>query len=685
MRIQLNSGQRKAVDSIRSGANVFLTGEGGTGKSVAIGEAVNLLRRDGRETILCAPTGIAARNIGGATIHSVFRFDLGPKVADSLEDVQPSKVVHEADTIIIDEIGMVRRDLMDAIARVVELENEARASDPEGGRLQLQLVVVGDFSQLPPVVTDKDKAALVAHYGQRSATTGFYAFEADGWGRMGFSVCQLTEPMRQSDPTFVAMLNRARVGDASCIGYLNKLAGRPDPPSEAVSIVARNKDAEQVNLSRLATLSGKPERFRGVVSGEFKPGDMAAPETLELKVGARVICVANNKEVGYINGSTGVVTSTHGKSADGLDAIKVRLDGGGVVPVVRKQWENVTYRVTDGPNGRRHLEQVVLGTYTQFPLKLAWAITYHKSQGQTLNAVSIDPDTFGPGMLYVGLSRATSAAGIWLTREIGKSSLKADEAVVGFYERACGWTAPPPAAGDEVPDLTPRPRHKPAEERPESTEERPPESKRKAKTAVISNSNISNSNSNKLEEIQEELHELLGRGGRTWVRVYELISRVHREKLYRPEHKSFSAWLRAEAEREGVAESILWHRKSAGDFYTKWAEGRAGAPTLAEGEGLSEENLNLVRKIAKAAPERADVLMGEMVENGLSTKDLRREWREARAPGPAAREKAAEEREAPTPAAHASRSGLSVSCADAGAFEAVLAAIRAAGIEVDFV
>lgn len=677
MTLELNGGQQAAVDAIRSGANVFLTGEGGTGKSVAIGKAVNLLRHDGRKVVLCAPTGIAAQNIRGATIHSAFRFDLGPKVADALEDVQPSKVIHEADTIIIDEVGMVRRDLMDAIAHVVELENEARAGDRE--RKRLQLVVVGDFSQLPPVVTDKDKVALVAHYGQQSAGTGFYAFEADGWGRMGFTVCQLTEPMRQSDPTFVSMLNRARIGDASCLGYFNRLAGRPETPSAAVSIVARNKDAEAVNLNRLADLKGKSERFSGTVTGEFKPGDMAAPESLELKVGARVICVANDKNGGYVNGSTGVVTNMHGTSAEGLPAVMVRLDSGVEVAVTRKEWENTAYRVTDATNGRKHLEQVTLGTYTQYPLKLAWAITYHKSQGQTLDAVSIDPDTFGPGMLYVGLSRATSAAGIWLTREVKPSGLKADQAVVEFYERTCGWTPPAPAVGDEAPDLTPHPKTKWAPAKPKPG--------RKAKGTVISNS-TSNKKSG-LEEIQEELHELLGRGGRTWVRVYELISRVHREKLYKPEHKSFSAWIKAEAAREGVAESILWHRKSAGDFYAKWAEGRPDVPTLAAGDGLSEENLNLVRKIAKAAPDRADELMGEMVGGGLSTKELRREWREVRATGDgrataeAAPEKRDETQGAARPSARASRSGLSVSCADADAFEAVLAALRAAGIEVD--
>ncbi len=668
MEIHLNSGQQAAVDAIRSGLNVFVTGEGGTGKSVAIRKAVNCLRHDGRKTVLCAPTGVAAQNIGGATIHSVFRFSLSPKVADALEAVQPSKVVHEADTIIIDEIGMVRRDLMDAIARVVELDNEARAGDR--GRKRLQLVVVGDFSQLPPVVTDNDRGALVAHYGPESVGTGFYAFEADGWARMGFRTCQLTEPMRQSDPAFVSMLNRARVGDQSCIPFFNRLAGRPGMPPEAVSIVARNKDAEGINLSRLAALKGKSETFRGDVHDEFKTGDMAAPQNLELKVGAHVMCVAN--DAGYINGSTGTVASLHGLDAEGRPSIDVRLDGGRAVHVVKKTWENVAYRVVDEPDGTKHLEQIVLGTYTQYPLKLAWAITYHKSQGQTLEAVSIDPDTFADGQLYVGLSRATSAVGIWLTREISPKNLKANPAVVSFYER-CGWKAPAPATGDEVPDLAARPGKR-------------DEPKPKKKSTGVSNSKKKKVDG--LEAVQEELHELLKSGGRTWVRVYELVSRVHQEQLYRPAFRSFSAWVKDEAEREGVSEGTLWHRKSAGDFYNEWAAGRDDVPALADGERLSEDNLNLVRKIAKVDPGRGDELMAEMVDKGLSTKRLRGEWHEARsrqaatAPKPGAAEAEPTPKPKP-PTARASRSALSISCGDADTFAAALKAIEAAGIKVE--
>ncbi len=648
----LNEDQKAAIAAIESGRNVFLTGEGGTGKSATVKQAVSLLHRNGRKTVLCAPTGIAAQNIHGATIHSVFRFDLGPMVADVLENVQPSKVVHEADTIIIDEIGMVRRDIMDSIARVVELENKARAHDPE--RKSLQLVVVGDFSQLPPVVTDKDRPVLVSQYGQQSAGTGFYAFEADGWESMGFMVCQLTKPMRQSDPVFVAMLNRARIGDASCLNYFNRLAERPDAPSSAVSIVARNKQADQINLSRLKAIKGEREQFLGTVDGEFKSGDMAAPKTLELKVGARVLCVANDKEAGYVNGSTGTVADLHGTSDDGTPAVMVSLDDGGEVAVTRKEWENTVYRVTDDPKGRKRLEQVVIGTYTQFPLKLAWAITFHKSQGQTLAAVSIDPDTFGSGMLYVGLSRATSAAGIWLTHKIKPSSLNADESVVKFYETACGWTAPKPAEGDEAPDLAPIARD----------DEVP---------AVVYNSGETG-----LMKVQNELHELLASSGRTWVRVYELIDLVFREKLYKPEHRSFTAWMKAAAKREGITESVLWHRKSAGDFYAEWAEGKPDAPPLAEGNRLSEDNLNLVRKIAKINPNRGDELMHSMVNEGLSTKALRREWGELRGKG-----KAEKLGERPCAKVRASRSGLSISCDDAETFDAVIAAIRSAGIAIE--
>ncbi len=690
----LNHGQQAAVEVILSGANVFLTGEGGTGKSVCVREAVRLLERAGHKVILCAPTGIAAILVGGATIHSAFGFSTAPKIADELDAVSASKEIHAADTVIIDEIGMVRRDMMDAIARVVELENEARQLENEAiekgeeegkKRKPLQLVAVGDFSQLPPVVTDKDKPALTGFYGPKSARTGFYAFESAGWKRLGFCICQLTEVMRQSDQEFVTMLNRARVGDASCISYFNALAERSEPvPNSATSLVNTNKRAGRINASRLGELEGELVVLRGEVDGEFETRDMPAPSKLELKEGARVLCMANNRENGYVNGSTGEVVDVLGTSAAGEPAVIVKLDGGEEVAVVKNTWENTVYRYDEK---KERLEKKVRGSYTQFPLKLAWAITYHKSQGQTLDAVSIDPDTFGPGMLYVGLSRATSPAGIWLTRKIEEKDLVAEKAVVAFYENACGWTPPAPASGDETPKMAENEPKKPVSPvvnrrgkgHTNRTKKEPRPKAEKMTSADRKN------DSDDLDEIHSELHDLLGRGGRTWFRVYELIDRVSREQLWKDAgYRSFSAWLRAEAEREGVAISYLWHQKSAGDFYNAWSDGREDAPSLADGDSLSESNLNLVRKIAKVDAERADELMQKMVGERMSTKELRREWSDLR-------QRQREDRAVPKPEspqskakARANRNNLSISvdCVSSGAFDTVLKALKSAGVNI---
>ena len=621
--IELNSGQQAAVDAILDGSNVFITGEGGTGKSVAIRKAVNLLRNRGRKTVICAPTGIAAQNIKGSTIHSAFRFDLAPKVADELDGLQPSKVIDEADVVVIDEIGMVRRDLMDAIAVVVEKENALRKTTKKS---PLQLVVVGDFSQLPPVVTDKDRLTLVEFYGEETLHSNFYAFESDGWRRMEFLVVQLSEPMRQSDPGFVRMLNLARVGDLSCIPYFNALV-RDGAPDEAISLVPTNRAAESTNTGRLKALDGKEHCFDGTVTGKFKSQDMAAPQRLVLKKGARCMCLANDKSAGYINGSTGFVDEFDVTDPEGHRCIKVKLDNGADVLVHKNTWDNIQYRVVT-KNGKKILEQDVIGSYTQYPLKLAWSITFHKSQGQTLDKVVIDPSAFASGQLYVGLSRATNASGIWLTRRIKESDLMADSKVVEFYQ-GIGWVRPSPAGADERPALNAKPMPaEPIVERPSGSKPKNDgrhTAKKGAETPPRPVDSLT------IAEITEELHFLL-KESRSWVRVYELISQVKTRQLYRPDYRSFSAWLKAEAEREGVAESLLWHRKSAGDFYSKWAAQQEGAPSLSDGSTLSEDNLNLVRKIYAKNQERGDELMRELVENGLSTKALRQEWRDLRAP-----------------------------------------------------
>ena len=667
--MRLNAGQQSAVDAITAGRSVFLTGEGGTGKSVALREAVRCLRRSGRQVVVCAPTGIAAQQIHGSTIHSAFRFGLGPKVADALQDAMPSKVIKAADVIIIDEVGMVRRDLMDAIAKVVETENERRCDNPEEGKGPLQIVVVGDFSQLPPVATKKDLPALEAWYGRGC---GLYAFESEGWQSLNLETHMLVEPMRQrGDDDFVSMLNRARIGDRSCINYFNSLV-REKVPSDAVALVGTNRKAEEANGSRLRKLDLPEEVYRGEVEGDYKTADMAAPESLRLRVGARVIIVANDPDEGYVNGSTGSVVELHGRALDGVPAIDIKLDSGTLVHVKKKTWENTRYEVV-GEGKSRHLEQRVTGSYVQYPIKLAWAITFHKSQGQTLEHVVIDPATFTNGQLYVGLSRATSAAGIWLTREIKAKDLQADKQVVAFYE-SLGWEPPAPATGDERPTI------------PAATEDE----SNAPSVAVSSSASEDAPLPTTMTDIMAELTRLLAAGGRAWARVYALIARVADDELYKPSYRSYSSWLRALAAQTGVSEGLLWHRKSAGDFYEEWRDEHPGAPELSDARtaGLSEENLNLTRKIDKVAPEKTNEIMAGIMDGSIGTKALRATWREVRQEASREREERheQEERDGNVPSEDTASSlvtddaSMTVTVSDPTTWTAVLDALRAAGL-----
>lgn len=661
--MKLNAGQRATVDAIVGGKNVFITGEGGTGKSVVVREAVRALKASKKKIVVCAPTGIAAQQIKGVTIHSAFRFSLEPKVADALEGIRPSRVIEAADVIIIDEIGMVRRDLMDAIAAVVQKESERRARDRdrEMEKAPLQVVLVGDFSQLPPVVTGKDREALEAAYG---AGASMHAFAAGGWKSLNLETHMLSEVMRQKDPVFTAMLNRARVGDVTCIAYLNNLA-REDAPSDAVALVGTNRAADAANRARMQEIEGKSETFTGSVTGTFKDADMAVPRQLELKAGARVIIVSNDQDAGYVNGSTGVVTKLHARDSMERNCVGVRLDSGRDVLVHEATWDNTRYAVKE-MNGQKLLHQETTGQYRQFPIRLGWALTYHKAQGQTINHVIIDPSVFAPGQLYVGLSRATAAAGIWLTRPIRPRDLQADASVVAFY-RELGWMAPEPATGDERPLL--------------------PVADSSEKDVMAEAGGTETPLPTSMDEIMAELTSLLSAGGRAWARVYALMARVADNELFRPSFRSYSAWLRALAAQTGVSQSLLWHRKSAGDFYEEWRDEHPGAPELSDSRtaGLSEENLNLARKISKAAPERIDELMASIMAGSTGTKDLRATWREVRQE--ARREATEREQEGqeqgqdvPSPVVVTDETTMTVTASDAATWAAVLAALRGAGL-----
>ena len=417
--------QKAAIEAIGEGRNVFLTGEGGTGKSFTIGRAIEALRAAKRSVLVCAPTGVAALNVGGSTIHRTFGLPPKPLV-DKRDFGTVPKAVHATDTLIIDEAGMMRLDMMDAVNRILDIENARRAKDGKLG--PIQVVVVGDFFQLPPVVTDKDREVLETAY-ERDVDGGCHAFQAPSWESRSFETHLLRDPIRQRDPELVANLNLARVGNPACLPYFNDHVRKPE--ADAVNLCATNAMAERINRRMIDRL-GSAKTYWAESSGEVSKGDQPVPHELVLAVGARVIMAANDPGGRWVNGSMGEVIEL------GENSVWVAFDNGGEAEARPYDWKVTRYVASVAENGETKLGETVIGTYTQLPLKPAWAITIHKSQGQTLDKVAVDPVPargydVTPGLLYVALSRCTSPRGLCITQRIEPDWLVADEQVARFY------------------------------------------------------------------------------------------------------------------------------------------------------------------------------------------------------------------------------------------------------------
>lgn len=414
----LTSEQQHALDLMHSGQNVFLTGQAGTGKSFV----VQTFKREAIQAVFLAPTGLAAVHIGGSTIHRFFSFPIWPLDLESLPPLSNKTrlAIRQVKTFLIDEISMVRADLMQAIdARC----REACDYDaPFGGK---QIIAVGDFFQLPPVVSDPmEQAWLNQTFG------GNFAFKAPAWQHAQFQVVNLITSHRQVDNDgFLTALNQLREGNAAGLDYINTEAvGTSD--GVAVTLCTTNRTADERNATALDRINAPSYDFQAVVTGRFKPTDAPAPAMLSLKVGARVMVVANIDGV-CANGECGVVRSV----SDQSDTVTIKLDAGREVTIDRKLWQSVEYSViTD--RGRTRLEPRVTGTYNQFPLRLSWAMTIHKSQGQTLDHISIDlgRGTFADGQLYVALSRVRSIKSLHLKRPLRHSDVLVSSEVCDFFK-----------------------------------------------------------------------------------------------------------------------------------------------------------------------------------------------------------------------------------------------------------
>jgi ATP-dependent exoDNAse (exonuclease V) alpha subunit len=434
--------------------HVFVTGRAGTGKSTLL---QHLAWNTHKQIAVCAPTGVAALNVEGQTIHSLFRLPIGLIADSELEQSEPArKIMNAIDTLVIDEVSMVNADLMDAIDRSLRQARRRRA-EPFGG---VQVVMFGDPYQLSPVPPRGDELRYIQdHY------RSFWFFDAQVWagpradsgairsdglldlGRVGapLHIKELREIHRQSDPGFKAMLNAVRHGvvTADIAEALNSTGARPVPePVEGeppiITLATRNDIVNRINQRHLDALPGPVQTARADVSGDFGRGDAyPADVELQLKVGAQVMFLRNDlggKGEGprWVNGSIGTVTRIAGGT------VRVELDGyeHDVEPVV---WERFRYAYDPGS---RKLTRDIVAEFTQFPLRLAWAVTIHKSQGKTYDRAIVDlgSGAFAPGQTYVALSRLTSIEGLYLTRPLRPSDILVDPDVRRFMAavRAAG-------------------------------------------------------------------------------------------------------------------------------------------------------------------------------------------------------------------------------------------------------
>jgi hypothetical protein len=413
---------------------VMVLGGAGTGKTTFLHE---LRRRAGVRQVFLAPTGVAALQLRGQTIHSFF--GIPPRILDP-DGVKPRarshKLLSKIDRLVIDEVSMVRCDLLDVVDRC--LRSARNRTEPFGG---VQVVLVGDFLQLPPVVPLAEQEMLA-----RMEYSGPYAFDAKVPQAEPVARVSFTTVHRQTDRTFVEHLTRIRLGErvSEAIDAINIVCCRPHRADRTAVILApTNARVDAYNRNGLSALVTPERIYRGEAKGEFDLTNdrLPVPESLALKVAARVMAVRNDVARRWVNGSVGSVT----RLAD--DRAWVRLDTGDEVEIERTSWERIRYAWNDTEG---QVEVTVIGSYTQLPLIHAWASTVHKAQGLTLDDVRIDFDSgaFAPGQSYVALSRARSLDGLSLARPLRASDVRVDRRVANFMaafesdERALRLPAP---------------------------------------------------------------------------------------------------------------------------------------------------------------------------------------------------------------------------------------------------
>ena len=409
--------------------SVFLTGKAGTGKSTFL---KYICANTNKEHVVLAPTGIAAVNVGGQTLHSFFKIPFKPLLPDDPDfsprrirktlrySAQKVKLIKKLQLIIIDEISMVRCDIIDFIDKVLRIYS-GNMREPFGGK---QLLFVGDIFQLEPVIT-RDMRDILRRYYQQ-----FFFFNARVFNSLGLIPIELRKIYRQTDSNFIAMLDRVRVSHASN-SDLQQLNSRcnldyKEPDNGLVMTLATRRDTvDSINDAHMHALDTPEYVFVGEITDVFPDNDLPTNKELTLKKGAQVIFIRNDREGRWVNGTLGIVSKVDN------DGIEVELENGDGYVLEPEIWENVQY--TYDEKEKKVIENVV-GTFKQYPIKPAWALTVHKSQGLTFNNIVIDfaGGAFSSGQTYVALSRCTSLEGITLLKPLSQRDIIVNTAIVDF-------------------------------------------------------------------------------------------------------------------------------------------------------------------------------------------------------------------------------------------------------------